>query len=85
MLRGRRQIARREKLAGFGESQGERRSRVRARSQNRAHTHEFRSILRDVRHPRDWSVEQKGFEPSVPTSPFYRKIAREVGGLFSFD
>ena len=33
----------------------------------------------------DWLAEQKGFEPSTPTSSFHRKIAREFGGLFCFD
>ena len=30
-------------------------------------------------------MERSGFEPSAPTSPFHRKIAREFGGLFCFD
>ena len=33
---------------------------------NRAHTREFRSILRDVRKVRDWMVERGEFELSVP-------------------
>jgi hypothetical protein len=33
---------------------------------NRAHTPEFRSILRDVRKLRDWMVERNEFELSVP-------------------
>jgi len=28
-------------------------------------------------------VEQKGFEPSTPTSPFHRKIVREFGEEFA--
>src|SRR5216684_3402761 len=35
---------------------------------NRAHTREFRSILRDVRKVRDWMVEGDEFELPVPIS-----------------
>jgi hypothetical protein len=30
-------------------------------------------------------VEQSGFEPSTPTSPFHRKIARGFGDEFAED
>jgi hypothetical protein len=35
---------------------------------NRAHTREFRSILRDVRKLRDWMGERSEFELPVPLS-----------------
>jgi hypothetical protein len=47
--------------------------------ESRAHALISTDSLRDVRKSRDWMVEQKGFEPLAPTSPFHRKIVREFG------
>ena len=49
--------------------------RVHALIGNRAHTREFRSILRDVRKLRDWMVEQGGFELATPRSVVFGKVS----------
>jgi hypothetical protein len=52
--------------------------RVHALKGNRAHTCEFRSILRDVRKLWDWMVEGSGFEPPVPRGLLWAKFSASL-------